>query len=1020
MERFLENHRLFTFSRSEWVWQIRNDQLLLQPVFAREFMKDLVWKRGEHYLISSATILDPQEYIKLNGLTDFLKEDEIAILQVPSIFPAENRPIIDATVGVLSKQQWEHNMPLAVATVEQILRKERGNVAIHCYDKKTRVLTKRGFRHFSELTYRDQIATLNPKTGYLEYHKPRRIINYEHDGPMYEFRSRNIDLMVTPEHRLWVAPVYARKDLRKYRFSTPAELFSTSQKGSSERHYFAVKRTALWKGKGSVKKIVLPGGKRIQIDDWLRFLGWYLAEGTHRKAGVDRDYGLITLSQSLHSPYLSEIESLVKRLGFKHGKYLTKKDNVVCFNIYSDVLEAVLKPLGDHAQEKTMPQQVKELPPEKLRILFEALMKGDGHLRFSDGGYPQWQFTTTSDRLSDDMFEIGLKLGMAVSEYSFDRTSYRPSRIKGRVISPKHRVHVLTFSTVKQCATICTSDSKGRKYAKPKLVQYRGSVGCVDVKNHVIFVERNGNACWSGNCHSYRHQRALVANLSPDLKHRLIVHTGKDREEKLREWMRSRGKVFVSVAFNEGQDWKYDICLVPDEEIMTSEGVKKISDVRTGDRVLTHKGRFRKVKDVKTRNYNGKVISIAPYYTAQPFRVTTQHPILTDKGWVNAEQIVDECIAYPRLPSSSKSVPRIDLTYEVRRRGFHKCEISSHTAHYFRENIQLHRELSPSEMRLCGYYLAEGSLGQHQVILYFGKTARELEYARDAARLFRELFNRKASIRHTEYGNAVVFGSINAAKWFSSMFGQRAIEKKIPTSWLYSDDKHIVELLRGYFRGDGNHYENVFRAITASITLAHEIRLLLARFGIVATVSMRKGGKRTIQGRMANTHTRYPISISRTQAVQAFQLLGEKLTVRRKRSFKVKATICNDYIYSQIHNKSTSHYSGKVYNLEVEEDNSYVGVSCIYHNCDAQILLKVPFADIGDMRVKRRLELGQRQWYENQAMLEAIQAYGRAIRAEDDIARFYVVDGSFISLVRNTWQFIPDWFKAALPPTFTI
>jgi len=652
MERFLENHHLFTFSRSEWVWQIRNDQLLLQPVFAREFMKDLVWKRGEHYLISSATILDPQEYIKLNGLTDFLKEDEIAILQVPSIFPAENRPIIDATVGVLSKQQWEHNMPLAVATVEQILRKEPGNVAIHC--------------------------------------------------------------------------------------------------------------------------------------------------------------------------------------------------------------------------------------------------------------------------------------------------------------------------------------------------------------------------------HSYRHQRALVANLSPDLKHRLIVHTGKDREEKLREWMRSRGKVFVSVAFNEGQDWKYDICLVPDEEIMTSEGVKKISDVRTGDRVLTHKGRFRKVKDVKTRNYNGKVISIAPYYTAQPFRVTTQHPILTDKGWVNAEQIVDERIAYPRLPSSSKSVPRIDLTYEVRRRGFHKCENSSHTAHYFRENIQLHRELSPSEMRLCGYYLAEGSTGQHQVILYFGKTARELEYARDAARLFRELFNRKASIRHTEYGNAVVFGSINAAKWFSSMFGQRAIEKKIPTSWLYSDDKHIVELLRGYFRGDGNHYENVFRAITASITLAHEIRLLLARFGIVATVSMRKGGMRTIQGRMANTHTRYPISISRTQAVQAFQLLGEKLTVRRKRSFKVKATICNDYIYSQIHNKSTSHYSGKVYNLEVEEDNSYVGVSCIYHNCDAQILLKVPFADIGDMRVKRRLELGQRQWYENQAMLEAIQAYGRAIRAEDDMARFYVVDGSFISLVRNTWQFIPDWFKAALPPTFTI
>jgi Rad3-related DNA helicase len=50
-------------------------------------------------------------------------------------------------------------------------------------------------------------------------------------------------------------------------------------------------------------------------------------------------------------------------------------------------------------------------------------------------------------------------------------------------------------------------------------------------------------------------------------------------------------------------------------------------------------------------------------------------------------------------------------------------------------------------------------------------------------------------------------------------------------------------------------------------------------------------------------------------------------------------------------------------------------------------------------------------------MMEVIQAYGRAIRAEDDKAEFYVVDGSFQKLVRNCWPYIPDWFKEALPPT---
>jgi Rad3-related DNA helicase len=160
MERFLENYNLFMFSKSEWVWEIRNDQLLLQPVFAREFMKDLVWKRGEYYLISSATILDPEEYVELTGLTDLLDEDEVEILEVPSTFPPENRPVIDATVGRLTRQEWDDNLPLAVAAVEQILRKERGNIAIHSHS----------YRHQRAL-----VSNLSPDL------KPRLIVHTAED-----------------------------------------------------------------------------------------------------------------------------------------------------------------------------------------------------------------------------------------------------------------------------------------------------------------------------------------------------------------------------------------------------------------------------------------------------------------------------------------------------------------------------------------------------------------------------------------------------------------------------------------------------------------------------------------------------------------------------------------------------------------------------------------------------------------------------------------------------------------------
>jgi ATP-dependent DNA helicase DinG len=133
IRRFLTSYGSYKKSKSEWVWQVRNDELTVQPVFATEFMQELIWKRGEFYIISSATILDHNEFAKVTGLHDFLKEDQIEFITVPSTFPVENRPIIDATVGPLSAQYLPMNMPKAIRAVEEILWNEPGNVAIHCH-----------------------------------------------------------------------------------------------------------------------------------------------------------------------------------------------------------------------------------------------------------------------------------------------------------------------------------------------------------------------------------------------------------------------------------------------------------------------------------------------------------------------------------------------------------------------------------------------------------------------------------------------------------------------------------------------------------------------------------------------------------------------------------------------------------------------------------------------------------------------------------------------------------------------
>ena len=133
IDRYIKNHERYTSSKSEWILQNEGDKLLAKPVFAKQLMKELVWRRANYYIVSSATILNPQEYAELTGLEDMLDDDEVCFLQVPSTFPVENRPIIDRTVGPLSREGWENNKEKALRRIEEILREETGSVAVHCH-----------------------------------------------------------------------------------------------------------------------------------------------------------------------------------------------------------------------------------------------------------------------------------------------------------------------------------------------------------------------------------------------------------------------------------------------------------------------------------------------------------------------------------------------------------------------------------------------------------------------------------------------------------------------------------------------------------------------------------------------------------------------------------------------------------------------------------------------------------------------------------------------------------------------
>ena len=92
-------------------------------------------------------------------------------------------------------QWWNNNIPL---------------IDIHgnggsCHDSETQVLTRNGWKYFEEITYDDLLASVDPESGRLIYEHPVNIIKYHYNGKMIRGFHKNLDFMVTPNHKMLIA-----------------------------------------------------------------------------------------------------------------------------------------------------------------------------------------------------------------------------------------------------------------------------------------------------------------------------------------------------------------------------------------------------------------------------------------------------------------------------------------------------------------------------------------------------------------------------------------------------------------------------------------------------------------------------------------------------------------------------------------------------------------------------------------------------------------------------------------------
>jgi formate hydrogenlyase subunit 6/NADH:ubiquinone oxidoreductase subunit I len=374
-------------------------------------------------------------------------------------------------------------------------------------------------------------------------------------------------------------------------------------------------------------------------------------------------------------------------------------------------------------------------------------------------------------------------------------------------------------------------------------------------------------------------------------------------------------------------------CVTPDTLVTTNPSVTPISQVKVGDRVLTHTGQYREVRQVLTRKYSGKLYSIRPLGAPHPLKVTADHPLLVaprrfvKKG--RLEKKPGHLVWKTPTQLKQGDYLTMPIAKEIRDTDFYEQDVvvgQPITGKRLVRKLKLKAE--PDLFRLIGYYLAEGHTIRRTVGLTFGE--QETDYIRDAAQLLEKFFNGHTKKSNVHNATQVLLHSVVALQYFET-FGRGAENKKLPDWVMFAPLKKQRELVKGAWRGDGYFHRptkgnraTFFEYITVSRTLAFQLQQVLFRLGIPGQVFFTQH---------KNRKPAYVVTVRGRFVKDMAALMGLKFKDSRTKSFS-RFEMDDRFVYAPIQKIASTDVNGQpVVNLSVEGDESYVAGNVTAHNC---------------------------------------------------------------------------------------
>jgi predicted SAM-dependent methyltransferase len=430
-------------------------------------------------------------------------------------------------------------------------------------------------------------------------------------------------------------------------------------------------------------------------------------------------------------------------------------------------------------------------------------------------------------------------------------------------------------------------------------------------------------------------------------------------------------------------------CVCPGAFIRTSGGLKKIEDVKIGDMALTHLSRWRRVSNTFVRHVKDESVTKL-HGCCLPFYITNNHKIYIAQGkkdthgifhyddyqWLIAGKINtgDRIILPFPIPEVNKiidlSLSLCDEKYQLVERvkaakvsgmtydeieKIHKVArktaqqwvlgtkhprntmvLKDNLISYCQSNIKLPKiiPINYDTSRLIGYFISDGTaslmkMGGH-TCFYFEKNQKK--YINDVKKLMKVILGIKPTeiklvgkMWQIRYCNRCL---ARIMKTITHVNGEcRRGFKIIPKEFFCGDRESLIGLVIGLWRGDGTVSKTKASYTTVNPYLAFQIQEVLARIGIVSRIS----SVMSFDPKKTKKSVQYRLLVSGPSLRILALYLGIKVYEPRKK-MKQRSFIGPSRIELQV-KASNYKYTGLVYNIEVEEDNSYTVNGVAVHNC---------------------------------------------------------------------------------------